>query len=75
MGWASGCYVMNRIIENLQAEIDSEIYRKRLYKLIIPALQDADWDTELDCIGRDPAYDHAIRELHPDWFEEFTDGQ
>ena len=36
-------------------------------------MQDHDWDTEMDCIDTDPAYDAVLMEQNPDWFEEDED--
>lgn len=37
---------------------------------VIAAFVDSDWDTQDECLGRDEAYDAAMRELHPHWFED-----
>jgi len=75
MGWASGSSVMNEIIEVVHKEIPDDEQnnfglRKRLYKGIIKALQSHDWDTEDESLGVDPAFDQALEEIHPDWFEK-----
>jgi hypothetical protein len=44
--------------------------RKAIYEILIPAMQDQDWDTEVDCMHEDPVYDDLLKELHPDWFTE-----
>lgn len=70
MGWASGSELMSEIIFALNHEGVSFGQRERIYKSIIPVMQDRDWDTEMECVGEDKAYDEALKELHPDWFEE-----
>lgn len=70
MGWGGGSYQMSGIIAALNKEGVSYGQRERIYKEMIPILQEADWDTEMDCVGEDNAYDAALKELHPDWFEE-----
>ena len=69
MGWASGSEVMDGIIEVVQKEIKDPEVRFRLYKGIIVALEDQDWDTENECEGQDDAYDKALMKLHPDWYK------
>lgn len=61
---------MSRIIESLKPVVSDETTRKAVYKAIIPAMQDADWDTEMECLGEDAAYDEVLKECHPTWFED-----
>lgn len=63
MGWVRGSYVMDEIIQGLKDDNFEEAQRKRVYMVIIPAMQSCDWDTEHECVGQDPAYDDAMREL------------
>ena len=67
MGWASGSQVMDGIIEVVQKEIKDPKVRCRLYKGIISALENQDWDTQNECEGTDESHDKALMELHPDW--------
>jgi hypothetical protein len=67
MGWASGSSVMESIIEGIRKKVVDEKQRVEIYKVIIEALEDSDWDTQNECIGNDKAYDIALKELHPDW--------
>jgi len=73
MGWASGTWVMQDIIVTLMSEIKCPDKRQRIYKGIIKALQGNDWDTQTECLDVDPAFDAALKELHPDWFEDEQD--
>ena len=61
MGWASGSDVMDGFIQ--RSEGFSEEARVMFYRAIIPALQMADWDTEEECLGKDPVYDQVLREF------------
>ena len=70
MGWGSGSAIMGTVIEALADHVPEHGRRVRIYKKIIPEFQNYDWDTETECMGEDKAYDEALRELHPDWFEE-----
>ena len=66
MGWGSGAQLMVDVIVGLNGMPDDN--RKVVYRVLIPAMQHHDWDTELDCMGLDDAYDETLRDLHPDWF-------
>jgi hypothetical protein len=69
MGWGSGSYLMDAVIRKLKERDVAEETRKIVYEILIPAMQDRDWDTEMDCLTVDNAYDATLRALHPDWFE------
>lgn len=70
MGWSNGSSIMSEVISALNHEGVLHGQRERIYKKIIPVMQEFDWDTEMECVGEDRAYDEALQELHPDWFEE-----
>lgn len=67
MGWAGGGRVMEPIIKTIKKCVPDEKIRVRMYKDIINALEDADWDTQDECIGLDTAFDAALKRLHPNW--------
>lgn len=69
MGWGSGSYLMSEVQQGMMEKGIPKPIRKTLYEILIPAMQDRDWDTELDCMGYDPAFDEVLRSLHPHWFE------
>lgn len=69
MGWASGSYIMQPVIDALKAEVKDDATRKRIYLSIIPAFEQEDWDTQDECLGTDDEFDAALKELHPSWFE------
>jgi hypothetical protein len=69
MGWASGSRVMSEIIAAIQPHLPDENARKEVYKILIKVFEDDDWDTQDECEGEDPAFDAAMQELHPDWYE------
>ena len=41
-----------------------------MYRVLIPAMRNMDWDTEIDCMGACDVYDDTLREMFPDWFTE-----
>ncbi len=65
MGWASGSLLFTDIINILQPEILDKGKRKEVYKKLIEAFQEEDWDTENECLGKDTAYDAALEEMYP----------
>ena len=58
---------MTDIIDVMIWEDIDKVQRHRIYKGIIEALEGHDWDTQIECLGLDPAFDEALYELHPDW--------
>lgn len=73
MGWSSGSQIMSEVISAIQPHMPDENARKEVYKALIPAFEDQDWDTQEECEGEDPAYDAALLELHPEWHEDDED--
>jgi hypothetical protein len=69
MGWASGSLIADAIIKTVKAEVKDKEARRRIYLGVIRALENGDWDTQDESLGQDPAFDVAMRELHPDWEE------
>jgi len=61
---------MSEIIVAIKPHMPDENARKEVYKILIGVFEDDDWDTQDECEGEDPAFDAALAELHPDWYEE-----
>lgn len=70
MGWASGTYIMQDLIEVIKNEIKDFETRKRIYIKMIESLESMDWDTEDGCLGYDDAFDKALKTLHPECFDD-----
>ena len=70
MGWGSGAQLMSEIIHGLLQQSMDDPNREAVYRVLIPAFQDMDWDTESDVIGQDPAFDRVLEDIYPEWFEE-----
>lgn len=70
MGWASGSRLFSSVIEAVKPNVPDEAKRKEIYKGLIEAFEESDWDTQDECMGEDDAYDAAMMELHPDWYED-----
>jgi hypothetical protein len=73
MGWASGSRLFNSVIEVLKNNIDDKQLREDIYIELIEAFEDCDWDTQDECMDRDPAFDSALKELHPNWYDRDDD--
>jgi len=69
MGWGSGSALMDDVIRGLLEKKVPDESRKAFYEVLIPAMQDRDWDTEMDCLEVDPVYDKTLEGLHPTWFQ------
>lgn len=63
MGWSSGSELFDKIIEAVQPAVHDEAAREAIYANIIPAFEDQDWDTQDECMGKDPAFDKALKKL------------
>lgn len=61
---------MSAIITTLRDKVPQKETREEIYRAIIPAFEDHDWDTQNECEGEDPAFDSVIKELHPEWDED-----
>lgn len=62
MGWGSGSAIFGEIISSLQENIPDKDVRKKIYQDIYGAFANADWDTEDECLGEDPAFDEVYYE-------------
>lgn len=62
MGWASGSSLFDEIIKAMKKNVRDAKTRKKIYKPIIRAFRDDDWDTEYECRGVDKAFDEALSE-------------
>lgn len=62
MGWSSGSELFDKIIEAVQPAVPDEAARVAIYANIIPAFEDQDWDTQDECMGKDPAFDKALQQ-------------
>lgn len=60
MGWCSGSEIMDRVIRSALQNVPDEERRKALYMDVIDALMDQGWDTENECLGKDPVFDAAL---------------
>jgi hypothetical protein len=63
MGWSGGTEIMVVMIDTLMKVIAKPGTRRRIYRPVIEALRDRDWDTEEECLGMDPAFDSVLKQI------------
>ena len=69
MGWSSGSSTFSGIIAAVLPVVADKEDRKRIYRPIIQAFEDQDWDTQDECVGEDEAYDELYAELYPNDYD------
>jgi hypothetical protein len=72
VGWASGSEIYDKVVDVLMKHIPQHKDRKAAHAELIAAFEEHDCDTLDECMGRDKAFDEALREANPDvdWDEE-----
>jgi predicted lipid-binding transport protein (Tim44 family) len=70
MGWASGSQLMSEVIAAIADKMDDHDTKVEIFESIIEAFEDADCDTLQECLDEDDAFDEALKNIHPDWFDE-----
>jgi len=73
MGWSSGSRLMSYIIESLDEHVDDMDTKRRIYLDLIEAFEDMDCDTLMECAEDSVEFKVALKEIHPDWFDEDDD--
>lgn len=66
MGWASGSALFGDVITSVVEEVEDPNIRCRLFYILIQNFKDFDCDTLDECVGQDPSFDKAWKELHED---------
>jgi hypothetical protein len=69
MGWSSGSGLFDDVIEAVKEHVPDDAARKNIYAKLIGAFEEHDWDTEEECLGKDPMFDAALRERHPGLYD------
>lgn len=64
MGWASGSHLMDEIIDAVTESVTDYNTKFEIFTKVIHAFMDADADTLDECLGRDIAYDRALRAIY-----------
>jgi len=71
MGWHSGSLVMEAVVKSALKHVTDENVRRDIYRDVMPALEDQDWNDHPDVFGLDRVYDEVVRERHGDrWSDD-----
>jgi len=70
MGWGGGGRIVCDMIPAIADLVDGHRTRVEIYKHLIVALEGEDWDDKSECIGISSAFDEALEEIDPGWFED-----
>lgn len=71
MSWHSGSDIMEAIVKSALKNIPDENVRRELYRDVMPALENQDWNDHPDLFGMDPIFDKVVRERHGDrWSDD-----
>ncbi|HZV05557.1 MAG TPA: hypothetical protein VE999_10785 [Gemmataceae bacterium] len=57
---------MEAVVKSALKHIPDENARRGLYRDVMPALENQDWNDHPDLFGLDPIYDQVVRERHGD---------
>jgi hypothetical protein len=69
MGWSSGTEIMNALIMSVQGRMTHDD-KVAFFQEAINIFEDNDWDSLEECLGEDDAFDEAVRNIRPEYFEE-----
>ena len=73
MGWSGGTHIADVMTHSIEGQVPLQHTRVKIYKDLIVALENADWDNLSECIGISDAFDEALKEHDPGWFDEEPD--
>lgn len=66
MGFGSGSDIMHDVITQMKKQFPGEpALRRKIYHIVIRALDAHDWDTHDECLAQDPEFDTALAAIHP----------
>lgn len=63
MGWCGGGELMEKCVAAIQANVSDDEARYRIYVDMVNAFEEEDCDTLYECMGTDPAFDRAFKEV------------
>jgi hypothetical protein len=70
MGWGGGTQIAGDMIRSIEGKIPLQHTRVAIYKDLIATLENADCDNLGECIGISDAFDAALKEHDPGWFDD-----
>lgn len=66
MGWSSGTRLFDALIETMMANVPEDDVREQIYKDMLEAFTDNDWDCTEESLGADHVYDQVHRDTYGD---------
>jgi hypothetical protein len=72
MGWGGGggTQIAEDMIRSIEVKVPHQDTRVDIYKDLIVALENAGWDNLGECLGISDAFDEALKEHDPKWFDD-----
>ena len=70
MSWATGTGLFSEVIVSLVKNVPEDETRAEIYKDLIGAFTDYDWDAQDECLGEDNVYDEVYKDLYGDLLDE-----
>jgi hypothetical protein len=70
MGWGRGSDLMEEIIPIVENLYVGSIGETEAFKQLIELFEDYDCDNLIELEGISEAFDDALKEVHPSWYEE-----
>lgn len=61
MGWSSGTELVEQVARSIKANVSDPAVRKQLYKDLVSAAENSDWDCQNEVEGIDPILDRIVR--------------
>lgn len=62
MGWSGGSSIAEPVIKKIREQVPEGRIRRRIYRVLLDALTDADWDNVDEVLGLDPEFDIVAAE-------------
>ena len=69
MGWGGGTHIADAMVHSIEDKVPLKHIRVAIYKDLIAALENLDWDRQTECIGISDSFDEALKESYPVWFD------
>lgn len=61
MGWSSGTDLVEKVANAIKANVADPKVRTKLYRALVAAAEDNDWDCQNEVEGIDPILDKIVR--------------
>ncbi len=60
MGWSSGTDIVREVAEAINEHVSDVKTKRKLYKALVSACEDQDWDGQDEVAGIDPILDRVL---------------